>query len=528
MIDFEKEISVIVARGPDGKTAVFPVCENIHRNHILDLTLAPRASRTALPRAARELACEVAESLDLVGLLAVEMFLQSDGELIINELAPRPHNSGHWTIEGCATSQFEQHVRAVCGLPLGATDSLRPAAMVNLLGDIWSRGEPDWAAALAEPNVHLHLYGKHEPRPGRKMGHLTALAETVEAAAAERATRARAPAVRMTPKSERHDSPGDRRQTVARAVDLLRAGEVVALPTETVYGLAADALSAEAVVKIFETKKRPHFDPLIVHLPELAWLERVAVIEEKERPLIERLIAKFWPGPLTIVLPRREIVPPIVTAGLETVAVRISANPLFAEVVRAFGQPLAAPSANRFGRISPTAAGHVMEELSGRIPFIVDGGATEHGIESTVIAAREGGIEVLRAGPIAKEELAEFAEVSMRASGRTEAPGQLPSHYRPQTPLTITDEISKIAVPKGKRYGALLWSDAPFSETFVESRRLSTTGNLREAATNLFRQLRELDHAGLDCIVAEALPEEGLGVAIMDRLRRAAHAAEIR
>ena len=205
----------------------------------------------------------------------------------------------------------------------------------------------------------------------------------------------------MTTQIGATDSPGDRRQTVARAVDLLRAGEVVALPTETVYGLAADALSAEAVVKIFETKKRPHFDPLIVHLPELAWLEKVAVIDEKERPLIERLIAKFWPGPLTIVLPRREIVPPIVTAGLETVAVRMSANPLFAEVVRAFGQPLAAPSANRFGRISPTAAGHVMEELSGRIPFIVDGGATEHGIESTVIAARDGGIEVLRAGPIA-------------------------------------------------------------------------------------------------------------------------------
>ena len=314
---------------------------------------------------------------------------------------------------------------------------------------------------------------------------------------------------------------------MARAVDLLRAGEVVALPTETVYGLAADALSAEAVVKIFETKKRPHFDPLIVHLPEMAWLERVAVIDEKDRPLIERLIAKFWPGPLTIVLPRREIVPSIVTAGLETVAVRISAHPLFDEVMCAFGQPLAAPSANRFGRISPTAAGHVMEELSGRIPFIVDGGATEHGIESTVIAAREGVIDVLRAGPIGRDELSTFAEVGIRSSDRTEAPGQLPSHYRPQTPLMLADEIANIAVPKGKRYGVLLWSDAPFSETFVESRRLSTTGNLREAATNLFRQLRELDHARLDCIVAESLPEEGLGVAIMDRVRRAAHVGQI-
>ena len=190
VIDFDKEISVIVARGSDGTTALFPVCENIHRHHILDLTLAPARVSDRVAGVACELARAVAKSLDLVGLLAVEMFLQSDGELIINELAPRPHNSGHWTIEGSVTSQFEQQMRAVCGLPLGGTDSLRPAAMVNLLGDIWSRGEPDWAAALAEPNVHLHLYGKHEPRPSRKMGHLTALAETVEAAAAH-AQRAR-------------------------------------------------------------------------------------------------------------------------------------------------------------------------------------------------------------------------------------------------------------------------------------------------------------------------------------------------
>ena len=183
VIDFDKEISVIVARGSDGTTALFPVCENIHRHHILDLTLAPARVSNRVAGVACELARAVAKRLDLVGLLAVEMFLQSDGELIINELAPRPHNSGHWTIEGSVTSQFEQQMRAVCGLPLGGTDSLRPAAMVNLLGDIWSRGEPDWAAALAEPNVHLHLYGKHEPRPGRKMGHLIALAETVEAAA---------------------------------------------------------------------------------------------------------------------------------------------------------------------------------------------------------------------------------------------------------------------------------------------------------------------------------------------------------
>ncbi|HEY1769420.1 MAG TPA: 5-(carboxyamino)imidazole ribonucleotide synthase [Chthoniobacterales bacterium] len=190
VIDFEREISVIVARGPDGATAVFPVCENIHRAHILDVTMAPARIGERVAKAARDLACAVAEKLDLVGLLAVEMFLSPNEKLIINELAPRPHNSGHWTIEGCLTSQFEQHVRAICGMPLGATEVLQPAAMVNLLGDVWSEGEPAWDAALAVPNVHLHLYGKREPRPRRKMGHLTALAANVEQAA-ESALRAR-------------------------------------------------------------------------------------------------------------------------------------------------------------------------------------------------------------------------------------------------------------------------------------------------------------------------------------------------
>ncbi len=184
VVEFEKEISVIVARGPAGESAVFPLSENVHRAHILDVTRAPARVSPKVAATARELACAVAAKLDLVGLLAVEMFLRHDGELVINELAPRPHNSGHWTIEGCATSQFEQHVRAVCGMPLGATDLLRPSAMVNLLGDIWKNGEPNWLAALAQPNVHLHLYGKREPRARRKMGHLTALGETVEAASA--------------------------------------------------------------------------------------------------------------------------------------------------------------------------------------------------------------------------------------------------------------------------------------------------------------------------------------------------------
>ncbi|HEY2342465.1 MAG TPA: L-threonylcarbamoyladenylate synthase [Chthoniobacteraceae bacterium] len=318
-------------------------------------------------------------------------------------------------------------------------------------------------------------------------------------------------------------SPNDRASAITHAVALLRAGEIVALPTETVYGLAADALSAEAVVKIFETKDRPRFDPLIVHLPALEWLPRLAVVNEESRELVESLVDSFWPGPLTLVLPRTDLVPSIVTAGLETIALRMSSNPLFAEVVQTFGRPLAAPSANRFGRISPTAAAHVAEELSERIPLILDGGATHHGIESTVIAPRADGIEILRSGPITREELAKFGEVRASSLGKTESPGQLPSHYRPQTPLMIAENLSAISPPTGKRYGALLWSDAPLSETFVELRRLSTTAKMREAAANLFRLLRELDHAHLDLIVAEAVPEEGLGVAIMDRLRRAAH-----
>lgn len=182
-IDFEKEVSVIVARDPSGNVRAFPVVENIHRDHILDVTIAPANIAEKIAQEATDLAVALAEKLELVGLLAVEMFLEGSGRVLVNEIAPRPHNSGHWSIEGCVTSQFEQHVRAVCGLALGATDLLRPTAMANILGSVWQEGEPDWAAALNAPNVHLHLYGKHEARPRRKMGHLTALAPSGEEAA---------------------------------------------------------------------------------------------------------------------------------------------------------------------------------------------------------------------------------------------------------------------------------------------------------------------------------------------------------
>jgi 5-(carboxyamino)imidazole ribonucleotide synthase len=182
-IDFDREVSVVAARGVDGSFSHWGVIENQHRNGILDLSISPARVTDAVHRRAIEIARGVLEALGVVGVLCVEFFLTRSGELMINELAPRPHNSGHLTFDANVTSQFEQQLRAVCGLPLGATDLLRPAAMANLLGDLWEHGEPDWAAALAIPNVKLHLYGKHEARPGRKMGHLTALADTPDEAA---------------------------------------------------------------------------------------------------------------------------------------------------------------------------------------------------------------------------------------------------------------------------------------------------------------------------------------------------------
>ena len=182
-VPFERELSVIVARGMDGSMQVFPLCENVHANHILDVTLVPARVPEQVMRDARCIAETVAEAIDFVGVLTVELFLLPNGRLVVNELAPRTHNSGHFSFDACETSQFEQQLRAVCGLPLGSTRLLRPVAMANLLGDVWACGEPNWASALSLPEVKLHLYGKSEPRAGRKMGHLVAFGDTVEEAA---------------------------------------------------------------------------------------------------------------------------------------------------------------------------------------------------------------------------------------------------------------------------------------------------------------------------------------------------------
>ena len=323
------------------------------------------------------------------------------------------------------------------------------------------------------------------------------------------------------------------------AVALLRKGEVVALPTETVYGLAADALNPIAVAKIFEAKKRPRFDPLIVHLPSRDWLEKVVDAPAHDRQLILKLADTFWPGPFTMVLRKREIVPEIVTAGLNTVAVRISAHPVFAEIVRELDRPLAAPSANPFGRVSPTTAQHVLDDLGGRIPLIVDGGPTKHGIESTIVAVREDSIGVLRRGPITAEQLSKFANVSLGTPKRkVSAPGQLPSHYAPKTPLRVIDNSESFSLRKDQRVGLLAWNpvarkgDLQIAQRrtgdrrslkFVAVRNLSERQDSREAAANLFRHLRELDALGLDLIVAERVPSRGVGAAILDRLERASH-----
>lgn len=203
-VDFDREVSVVAARGLEGSFASFGVIENRHSRHILDVSIAPAAVPPRVEREAVEIARGILEGLDVVGVLCVEMFLTRDDRLLVNELAPRPHNSGHLTFDACVTSQFEQQLRAICGLPLGATELLRPAAMANLLGDLWGHGDPDWAAACAFPEVKLHLYGKAAARPGRKMGHLTALAATPEEAL-ERVAAAREALTGESPRALRGD-----------------------------------------------------------------------------------------------------------------------------------------------------------------------------------------------------------------------------------------------------------------------------------------------------------------------------------
>jgi L-threonylcarbamoyladenylate synthase len=289
---------------------------------------------------------------------------------------------------------------------------------------------------------------------------------------------------------------------IAEAARLIASGQPVAVATETVYGLAADATNAEAVARIYQAKGRPSFNPLIVHVPNLAMAERIGEFTAEARDLAE----KHWPGPLTLVVPRRADagITGLVTAGLSTIAIRVPAHPAMQALLRAADRPLAAPSANASGSISPTRADHVAKTLDGRIPLIIDAGPTERGLESTILAATDGRLRLLRRGPIQAEGAVEVG------SGDIEAPGQLASHYAPSKPLRLNAvgaEADEFLIGFGEVSG-----DA----------NLSASGNLLEAAARLFELLHAADESDKPRIAVAAVPDEGLGAAINDRLRRAA------
>ena len=326
----------------------------------------------------------------------------------------------------------------------------------------------------------------------------------------------------------------DWRTAAGEAVKVLAEGGVVALPTETVYGLAADAFNAEAVAKVFEVKERPSFDPLIVHLAKAKDLSRVAEVPEELEAVVNKLTSTFWPGPLTLVLPKSDEVPDVVTSGLPTVAVRLSKHEVMREVAKGLGNPVAAPSANRFGRISPTSTAAVLTELEGRIPLVIDGGACAEGLESTIVAVEtENGnplLRLLRPGPVTREDLRKIAKVvkAGRITDKPEAPGRLESHYAPTTPLLLFAEPGDFKPEEGKRYGLLSYRGEEKDgyvglHDWAQVEVMSPgTGKLAEAAVRFFFLLRKLDEAGYDAIVAEPVSKDRLGAAIMDRLGRAA------
>jgi len=290
-------------------------------------------------------------------------------------------------------------------------------------------------------------------------------------------------------------------KAISEAARLILAGEPVAVPTETVYGLAADATNAEAVARIYEVKGRPSFNPLIVHVPDFAAAERIGQFGDAARDLAER----HWPGPLTLVVPLRESagVAAIVTAGLPTIGLRVPAHQAMQELLRATGRPLAAPSANASGTISPTRADHVLRSLGGRIPLIIDGGAAARGIESTIVAANGGPLRLLRPGPVT-------VDAEPVAGGKIEAPGQLASHYAPSKPLRLnagSAHADEFLIGFG-----VIDGDVNFSRR----------GDLVEAAAQLFDLLHQADASPKPRIAVAPIPDEGLGAAINDRLRRAA------
>ncbi len=311
-------------------------------------------------------------------------------------------------------------------------------------------------------------------------------------------------------------------QDLEKAVALLHQGECVGMPTETVYGLAADATSVEAVAKIFAIKNRPTFDPLIVHLSGIEEVERVAL---DFPPLAQKLAERFWPGPLTLILPKRDLIPDLVSSGLPTIGVRVPRHPMAQSLLQKFGKPLAAPSANRFGRISPTSAEAVEKELGEAVKLILDGGPCEIGLESTIVGFDQGTPTILRLGGISLEELESVLgtiRLENHPHARPQAPGQIEQHYAPRKPLKLVNNLEELRSHREPSRGALIWGEEPVAG-YGELFNLSPKKNWNEAAANFFQMLRALDDGPSLDLVALRLPEIGLGRAINERLSRAAH-----
>lgn len=309
---------------------------------------------------------------------------------------------------------------------------------------------------------------------------------------------------------------------LVKAKQFLEEGEVVAIPTETVYGLAANALNPNAVAKIFEAKNRPHFDPLIVHLKNVDEFEKYAQnIPDSAYILAER----FLPGPLTLLLPKQSVIPDLVTSGLETVGLRIPYHQLTLELLNSLDFPLAAPSANPFGYISPTTAKHVADQLNNKIPYILDGGSCGVGVESTIVEPTANGIIVHRLGGISLEELkSNFKDVSLNLNhaSNPKSSGQLLSHYAPKKRLIFTSSVQQeIETHTESNIAVISFFETSYSNATVFP--LSKVKDLNEAASNLFKVMRHLDEGVFDLIIAEKFPEYGLGRAINDRLQRAAY-----
>ena len=306
---------------------------------------------------------------------------------------------------------------------------------------------------------------------------------------------------------------------INKAKELLQKGRLVAIPTETVYGLGANALDEEAVTGIFKAKNRPEFDPLIIHVPSVDHVIRYA---KTFPPMARQLADSFWPGPLTLLLDKREIVPDLVTSGLSTVGIRCPNHPLTRELLQQLEFPLAAPSANPFGYISPTTPAHVQDQLGDKISYILDGGPCNVGIESTIVGFDNGEGIVLRTGGLKIEDIEKVigkVSLQLNTSSNPKAPGQLKSHYAPRKTLMIGDLDKLIRLHARKRIGVL---------SFMRDYRLpvqeilSPSGDLDEAARNLFSALRSLDESPAELILVELVPDTGLGKAINDRLKRAA------